>query len=310
MGGTRHRTTTARRTLALALLLFLAAGVPARAQAQERVPLRWKFKAGDALHYRMDQNSKTQVKINEQEITTTVSQVLNTTWMVKSIDDKGNALMAQTIDSIKTKIESPFAAVEYDTTSGKEPVGPIAAGVVPMIKALVGKTFQYTMTPAGELRDVKVPEGLLKALKEAGPSAPAVGMFSEEGLKNMITESSLILDAKPTWTRETKIPTPPIGTMQMTKTYRREQEKTKDGFDRISLKVNLSLDPTPDPNFTVKIADQKGGGEFIFDNDNGRVVRSHVEEHVQMDITVMKKQTTQVTDSKTDMTLVPAGKEK
>jgi hypothetical protein len=261
----------------------------------------------------MEQSTKTQMKIPAQaaqgagqDITTTVSQTMDMTWAVKSVDGSGTAVMNQTIDAIQSKISSPFATVEYDSRSGKEPEGPIAAGIVPVLKALLHKTFEYKMSPNGELRDVKVPEGLVQALKEAGPSAPAVGMFSEEGLKNMITESSLVLEPKPSWTRPTKMPMPPVGTLTITKTYTRALGKT-DGLDRITLKSEISLEPGPDPNFTVKVAEQKGTGEFLFDNEKGRVVRSHVEQHVQMDMTVQKMLMKQISDTKMEMKLLPAG---
>lgn len=297
---------------ALAVALGLVAG--RAANAQDAGSLSWKLKAGESLHYQMKQSTKTQVKVPGQgaqgagqDITTNVDQTMEMTWAVKSVDPSGTAVMNQTIDSIRSKISSPFATVEYDSRSGKEPEGPIAAGIVPMFKALVGKHFEFKLTPNGELRDVKVPEGLVQALKEAGPSAPAVGMFSEEGLRNMITESSLVLAAKPgmpSWTRETKLPMPPVGSLRISKTYTLEPQK-KNGLDVVSLKSDIALEPAADQPFTVKVRDQKGTGEFLFDNAKGRVTSSHVEQHIEMEMTVQNMQLTQISDSKTEMTLMP-----
>src|SRR5262249_10693052 len=147
--------------------------------------------------------------------------------------------LTQTLDRIRTKIDSSLGTFEYDSKSDKPPEGAIAAGVVPTLKALVGATFRYKMSPQGELSDVQVPEGLLKALREAGPMGN-VGMFSEQGLKNMINESSLALPKEDlvkgkSWTRKATIPAPPVGTLTLDKTY--TCEGPGDGGEKIGLQV-------------------------------------------------------------------------
>ena len=309
MGMTTARSRTARRALGVAVASAVAftlgaATAPARAAAPV---LRWKFTEGDAFHYQMDQKTVTQVKGPNQDIKTTVTQTIDTTWSVLSVDkDSGTASMTQTIDRVRTKIEFPFGAFEYDSKSEKPPEGPLAAGIVPTLKALVGSRFQYKMSPQGELSDVRVPEGLIKALKEAGPASSNVGMFSEDGLKNMINESSLVLpkDAekdKP-WTRQTKIPSPPIGTMLLDKTYT-YTGPDKEG-DKITLDVKVSLEPDPKSNFDIKLGNQEGKGTFYFDSKSGRVASSTVTEKIDMVIKVMNAEVNQSTDMSTTMKLL------
>ena len=62
-----------------------------------------------------------------------------------------------------------------------------------MLKALVGAEFSFKMNGRGQLTDIKVPQKLLESLRQAGPAAAAGGMFSEEGMKNLISQSSLSL---------------------------------------------------------------------------------------------------------------------
>jgi hypothetical protein len=283
--------------------------------------LRWKFKPGEALHYQMDQKTVTQIKANGQEIKTTLSQTIDSTWTVESVGSDGAAEMAQTLDRVRTKIESAFGALEYDSAAGKDPEGPIAAGVVPLLKALVGAKFRYKMNPQGELSDVKVPDGLVQKLKEAGPAAANVSMFSEEGLKNLINQSSLSLPKEDltkdkTWVRESKIPAAPIGTMTLEKTYK--YDGPAEGGEKIGLSVKMGLEPTPGNNIDVKVGDQKGEGSFIFDNTAGRVASSTVTEKMEMIIKVMNQEVNQSTDSTSSMKLIdvkaagakPAGESK
>jgi len=309
MGKFSTRCRSSRRAFGVAVAAAVGlslAHAPGASLARAEAPaLRWKFSVGEALHYQMDQKTVTEVKSANQNVKTTVTQTIDTTWNVRSIDDSGTADLTQTLDRLRTKIDSPFGAFEYDSNQKKAPEGPIAGGVVPMLKALVGAKFEYKMSPQGELRDVKIPEGLVKALKEAGPTANNVGTFSEDGLKNMILESSLILPTKDldkSWTRQTKIPSPPIGTLVLDKTYK--YEGPKDDVEVIGLDVTVKLDPDPKSTLDIKIGDQKGQGRFSFDNKAGRVVNSTVGERVEMLITVQNNKVTQSTDTSTTMKLV------
>jgi hypothetical protein len=306
--GNRSSMTRRRSTLALSTLsLVLTIGT---AGAQEPKPLVWKFKPGEALRYRMDQSTKTQVKAGGRDNTVTVSQVLDTTWSVKSVEPTGAAVMVQRFDAVSTKLESPFGKVEYDSKSGKEPTGALAAGMLSILKSLVGQSFEYRMTPEGEVHDVKVPEALLKSLKESGPTGPAAGPFSEESLKTMISEMALPLSGKSgssSWTKESKAPSP-FGVIRTVKTFSRAAQKTSEGYDRLDMKVNMAFDPSPDSKVTMKISEQKGEGEVVFDNEKGRVVSTRFEEHTQVDLSYMDMSETQITDKKSSSTLLPPEK--
>jgi hypothetical protein len=315
MGGTASRARSARRGIGLrgALVVAAAAALAAGPNARAAAPvLRWKFNPGESLHYQMEQKTVTEVKANNQNVKSSVNQTLDTTWAVKAVDTAGKAEMTQTIDRIRAKIEHPFGAFEYDSKDGKQAedklaVDKVAAGLVPIFKALVGATFKFKISPQGELSDIQVPEGLIKSLREAGPTAANAGMFSEDGLKNMIRESSLVLPdqaADKPWTRQSKIPSPPIGTLVVDKTYSYDG-KDADG-EKIGLATKITLEAAPNANFEVKIGNQEGKGTFVFDSNVGRVVRSNVTQKLEMVITVMNTQVTQSTDTATVMSLLKA----
>ena len=303
MGGTTLRFRSEFR-LGGALLLLLAAALTAGAPARGAAPtLKWKFSAGEALHYQMDQKAVTELKANGQSSKTTVTQTLDTTWHVQTVDASGAAEMVLSIDRMQTKIESPFGPVEYDSKSTKQPEGAIAAGVIPVYKTLIGAKFKYKISPNGELSDIQVPEGLMKSLREAGPTANA-GMFSEDGLKNMIRESSLLIPEtldKP-WTRQKKIPAPPIGAQTEDWTFKYEGKENDE--DKIGVEVKVGLEPAADSKFDAKISSQEGKGNFYFDAKVNRVVRSHVVRKLVMVIKVMGNEVSQSQDATTDIKLV------
>jgi len=297
----------------LGLAVLGAGAAPAGATT-----LRWKFKAGESLHYAMDQKTVTTVnfKVGEEkkEIKTTLTQTIDMTWSVKAVDSQGTADVTQSFDRLRTKITSMFGSFEYDSKAEKDPEGPIAAGIVPLLKALVGAQFSFRMNPQGELSDVTIPESVSKALSAAGAGLPGgggSGPFSAEGLKNMIVESSLALpkgDLAPgtTWTRQTKAPTPPLGTLLLDKTYRYEGPEPGGQAEKIGLVTKIQLQPAAESQMKLTIKSQEGQGTFDFDNNAGRVTNSHVTEKIVMLISIMNNDIDQDSDSTTDMKLVPA----
>ncbi len=135
--------------------------------------MRWKFTPGEVLHYQMEQKTTTQVKLaaTNQDVKTTVSQIVDTTWTVLSVDAAGNAEMSQSIDRMRSKVESNFGTFDFDSQSDKKPEGVVGGPLVPILKALIGQKFKYKITPLGELSDIQVPDALLKTLEESGPAA-------------------------------------------------------------------------------------------------------------------------------------------
>jgi hypothetical protein len=263
---------------ALAFSFSTTGGGAARAAAPV---LKWKFTPGEALHYQMDQKTVTERVFNGQDLKTTVTQTTEMTWAVKSVDPAGTAEIAQTVDRIRTKIEpSVGKAFEFDSKEAEQPTGLIAAQVVPTLKALAGTTFLYKLSPQGEPSDIKVPESLIKSLKDSSKAAPKGGMFSEEGFKNMIKEMSFVLPGTPLdkpWTRQTKQPSP-IGTMVLDKTYKYDGSEAN--AEKIVLDVKATFEPAP--NLNVKLGGHEGKGVFLFDNKAGRVVSATVHDKTEM----------------------------
>ncbi len=301
-----------RRRLGNKLWAILAAATAVAAllaqPAQAADALRWKFTKGETLKYTMEQKTTQNMKAKERELKTTLNQTIDLHWTIKNVAGEV-AEMSQTIDRVRTKVEVPGNAFEFDSQSGKSPEGPIAGMLIPMLKALVGAEFSFKMNGRGELTDIHVPKQLLESLSKAGPAATAGGMFSEEGLKNLISQSSLTLpenglEKGRSWTQHARVPVPMLGTMLMNKTYTYQGSDDKDPNQiKIGLDTKVTLEPAADSNVAVQVKNQKGDGEFSFDNQAGRVRSSHVNDHMEMSITVQGQTLQQTTDTVTSMTL-------
>jgi hypothetical protein len=286
----------------IGLAPIFGAGTEARGEV-----LRWKFKAGEKLVYTMDQKTVTTMKIMGQEAKTTLSQTINMHWDVKSLTSDGGAQVSQTIDRFRTKIESPSLPFEFDTNDKKDPEGPVATTMVPLLRAMVGAEFTMKMNPNGELTDIQVPEKLLNTIRNAGPAGG--GMFSEEGLKSMLAQSSFSfpnesLEKGKGWTRHSKIPTPAIGTLVLEKDFTFQGPDPKHPMlVSIDLVTKVALEPSADANVSIKISSQNGKGSFLFNPETGHMETSIVKDTMVMSISAMGQTIDQTTETDTVMKL-------
>src|SRR5262249_24127730 len=140
--------------------------------------------------------------------------------------------------------------------------------------------------------------------------------FSEEGLKNLIGQSSLTfppdsLDKGKTWSSSSRIPVPMLGTMVMEKIYTYDGADPKDAaLVKIGLETKVSLEAAADSNVAVKISSHSGQGEFAFNRQVGRMVTSRVNDKMEMSLSVMGQELQQSSDSLTEMTLGKTGPSK
>jgi len=194
------------------LIALVALGGIATTGAQAEGPLRWKFKVGEKLDYNMVQEMQMTASgaALPQEMKTSMRQEMNMTWDVQGVDDKsGEAVIRQKFDRVKMKMSTPVGGFEYDSKSEEAPTG-LGAMIAPMYKAMTEGEFEITMTSRGEVKDVKIPEQVITALKNS-PNAAAMGdIASAEGFKKMISQGALVLPENApkkgeTWTTKVEI---------------------------------------------------------------------------------------------------------
>jgi hypothetical protein len=295
----------------------IALGTLAIGQGAGAETLRWKFSPGESLHYRMEQKNVTAVKAPGHDLKTTVTQVTETTWTVRSVDKNGTAVMEQTIDRIRMKIESPLGKpVEYDTARDSKPSGLVAATLVPTLKAIVGGTFRYNITARGEVSALQLPENLLETLAEAAKSGQGSSMFSAESLKSMILDMALVLPENDLakgarWSRRSKLAAA-LGTEVRDKTYTYEGRDGTSNAEKIGVSVIVGLETPPNASVSIQVRDQKDSGLYHFDNRAGRVMDATRAQSIRVVYSVISPQTrtlqevNESRESSSTMTLVEA----
>jgi hypothetical protein len=293
--------------LALALLF-----VPA--PAASAATLRWKLKPGDAFHYLMEQTTVTVPKRNGMDLgKITQTFTVDLTRTVKSVGDDGTAEMTQKFDRVRMKYDAGLVKVEFDST--KEPDA-ASAPLVGSLKAMVGAEFSFKMTPRGEMSDVRIPEAVVKAFREAGSRGGAADQFSEEGFKKSLVETSVTFPAEDlapgkAWSRQLKIPTPEGAQVTQTRTYTYEGPDAKEGagVERIGITSKVDLQGAATGADKPEIKSQDCKGALYFDNVAGRMVNSVVTEKTETTLKVMDAKIDVTVDQNTTMKLMPAAAE-
>jgi hypothetical protein len=274
----------------LAAVMLLVNAAPAPAQAT----LRYKFKKGDKLNYVMEQKIAMTMSVAGKDIAMDMAQTIDTTWSVASVDEDGKAKMTQTITRVRFTMDGPTGKVDYDSKEGKEPEGLIGKMIGPIFSALAGADIDLSMDATGKVSDVKVPDKLSKAVKNLPGGGAGLGeMFSEDGLKQVIDQSGLVLPKEPvakgkSWEQKVEFKSAG-GKMNVVSTNTYEGAVKKDGkeLERVSLKPVMTLTPDPDAQAKITLKSQEAKGTAYFDNAAGRLVESNMTQNMEMQTSVM-----------------------
>jgi hypothetical protein len=294
------------RAIALGLALAVPTGFSG-SLAEAKATLRWKFQEGETLKYTSNQVVSTKILDPDgKELKQTTSLVIDMTWKVKSVEaSTGTAVMTQTIDRIRTTASLPFGKFSFDSKEAAEAPGPAAS-----LFKLVGAEFTLKMNPRGELSEIKLPEKLLSALQAGQDQAGSQVPYSEEGLKNMLVTTSVLLPEGPVdpgakWSRKLTIPT---GGPDQTRTIEQVYTYTGPGASGETIELVTAFDaPKADPSLPVSVKAQESKAKIDFDATAGRLKEIAATEHIEVAGKVMDKDVVQTNDTTSTLTLSPAG---
>jgi hypothetical protein len=279
--------------------------------AAQDVKLRYQFKEGDKPTYTMEQKMTMEMMIGAQAIKTTMNQVMDFNWDIKSVDKDGKAQMTQTITRVKLTVDGPQGKAEFDSKDNKEPTDPIGKLLAPALKTLVGAEIAMTMDPRGQPTDIKLSDKFKEALKN-NPAAqgPQAEMLSEDGIKKMMTQSGLILPEGAVkmganWTNKAEMKLGALGKMNINTQYNYDGPETKDGktLQKITLKPDVTLEADPNAPVKTSIKSQDSKGKALFDNKEGRLVETNLTQELVMEINAMGQMLSQKTTTTTALKL-------
>jgi hypothetical protein len=296
--------------LALLTAVILHSGTsPALAQDE----LRWKLKEGTKLDYEM----VTDMTIGAEggplgAQTIVVNQEMDMTWDVVGVNEEGDALIKQKFEQIKMKmtLPPPLGGFEYDTKSDAAPAGPVAM-LAPVFKKMTESEFELTMTPRGEIKDVKIPDEVSKMLQN-NPAAAQLGeIATPEGYKKTIAQGALVFPEKPLkrgeeWTNKVEVNNPQAGKQVTEMTYKYVGPKEIDGVSYAVFEPSLKMTFEGTPQVQMKVSEQESSGEVLFNIAEGRLHSTKLDQKVTIDVTVMGQAMKQKIDQTIEVKVAPA----
>ncbi len=283
----------------LVAIVVFSAVAPANAAD---TTLRWKFAAGQKRAYVMTQKSTITNNAAGNNVEISITQTMDMSWEVTSVDKEGVAEMLQTIDRIKLDTTGPNGKVELDTADAQDPAG-VPESMTKMLRAIAGAPFTVKMDGRGEFKDVKLPPKMLKAFEEAGPAAAMFG--GEEGLKKLVQQSMLVFPAEAigpgkSWKANRKMPMP-LGTMVLDMTYTLEAPEGTD--EKIGVDAEIGIEPAKNSPVEIKVTSQEMKGHYRFDNTAGILKSSDVVQKMKMTVNAGGQQIEQEIESTVKLAL-------
>ena len=297
----------ALRCVGLVVLTLFAAATSAMT-ARADTTLRWKFKEGAKNHFEMTMEMVQDTKAGPMPFQVKMNQIMDMTWEVKSVGDDGTATMNQTIDRVRMEMVLPQAGqppIKYDSQQKEKAPG--TEMLARIFEIMIGKPFVLRVTPLGKVLDLSAPADLVAALKGASPQQMG-GLFSEDGLKQMISQSMMPLPEEDvaegaTWEKSAEMNTPPFGKQVTTTEYKFVGPEARDGrnLDKIDVALDMKFEAGGDTQAKLKLKDNKASGEIYWDNDTGLPAESTVNSKMTFEITVEAQTIEQTVSTKVRM---------
>jgi hypothetical protein len=289
-------------------LLVVAVGHFSLVHAEE--PLRWKFKVGEQLDYKMTQKMDMDMDAGQAgKLHTSMNQTMDMQWDVKGVNDKGEAVVEQSIKRIQMKMEAPGGqGFEYDSSSEGPAVG-MAAMIAPMFEAMTAGAFEVTMTPRGEVKDVRIPPEMAKAITQ-GPGGAGGEEAAVEQFKTMVTQGAFVLPENPPtpgqeWTTKVDVKNPAGGNQTVETTYKYEGSRDVDGTTYAVIRPSMKMDLAGNAMMKMTVKEQKTSGEVLFNEAAGRLHSMSIDQDLTMDIGVGGQTMPGTIKQKVDVTVTP-----
>jgi hypothetical protein len=272
------------RRLGLAVAVTLASLI-APAIAAEPVLLRYKFAKGDQLVYRTKHEERQLQTIADEKHESTVNDEIVTLQVVDEIDGNGNAIIKTRAVHRKRKMDGQGGKFEFDSKSAERDTGSeLGSRVTPALERLTGSEYQITVTPRGELAEVKGFTEIVADLVKDNPAATLeAGILADnDSQKHSEQERFVVFSEKPVspgdnWEHPIEAEFKGIGTLKgkVTYTYESDDKVGDRKTARIGVKTDLTIEfnlATGGIKLTGTMTTTSSSGTVQFDPATGRIV--------------------------------------
>lgn len=206
-----YKTTNMKKTKAILSALFTAVvlmatmascGSGKSGGSDGSADLKLNFKPGDKYLYTTEVNQT----INTMGVSGMQQVIIMEMIYEVTASDGNNKKLTITYDHIKMKNTTPMGAMEYDSRGEKK-----EEGMLSFMDSLIGKSFNLTIAPDGNIVKVENLSNIMNALPgEGAVKAELQKQFSDTAIKQMMQNSFDIYPGKPvkvgeTWKKNTSM---------------------------------------------------------------------------------------------------------
>ncbi len=295
------------------LALFVAMVAVQRGRARADVELRWKFESGETVRFTTSTEVLQDMEIGGQQLASKMTQIMDMTWKVKEAGEDESTLDV-TIDHVHVEMTPPgpaAKAIVYD--SKNETHEGQAAMMAPLFGAMINQPMTLTVTPLGEVKDIKLPEGMIAAMQKAGPGAKEV--LSEDAMKQTISRVMIAFPESvatgKSWESNFETKNPILGTQKAltTYTYVGPEEAEGRSVEKLDVNVQLSFDQPADAQAKATIKEQASEGAILFDNKQGMPLSTSMNSQMKLELSAGGQMIDQAITTKVMMKQLPPAKE-
>ena len=303
-GKARHSITT----MLVAIAWLLSGLLPGSASAEV---FRWKFKAGEVLHYSVEAKIATTGKQMGQERKSTQSQTMDISWTINSVGAGGVANVTLRYDRVRMRREMPpLMPFEFDSNASSQRTQSGFEAETQQLKAMVGAEITFAFKPTGEIADVKIPEQTLKRLRDAAPGGADDQKVFEAALKDILVQASPpafpaeSIEAGKNWSsKPAKLPLQ-FATMTVESTFTFQGPDSRmPSLLLVGIDTKVAFEPAE--GVTIQIRKQEGKGNLAFDAAAGRVASSRMSQKIDLSVSGMGQTMEQMTETVTALTFRP-----
>ena len=291
----------------LQLQVFCAAAAvlicAVQASADDAVQFRYKMSKDDSLVFRATSVLKQTQKLTVNGVDMTVETAMKTIDVsVRTLggkDDKGSFKLQS--ENLSMKIKAKIAQLGEYTFDSKfsdnEKSSTLGMSMTPIYESLSGAIANVTISPLGEVIEVKGLEELLKdALKDNPLGQQFAAGATKDGAKMAYGEfyiqfSEKALKPGDTWEIPFEVKLPKIGTIKGKKIFKYEgpdkvgETKTAKFSAQNELQIDINID-MGQAKVTGSLAVSKSSGTIQFDSERGQVLSSKSTMTMTGDLTV------------------------
>jgi hypothetical protein len=277
--------------------------------------LQWKFQPGQVILVELEQSTRTQqaslapgLKDRSENpnshsgnasrsstlsssnpgphtgATSEAKMTMRMKWQVRSISPEGVAEIAQTVENVAIDMSSPDGGrIQFDTSDQRSNTG-LARTLRENVQPVIGLTVLQRMNPQGEILDARLAPESRQRLDNDGKGQGVRQVFSEEDVRNLVTQSAAVLPQRPvrpgdTWESSSKSNSP-LGELLTTMryTYRGSFRQGERTLERIDVQLDIVMPQKEQPPIAATLRDQQSQGTLWFDAQAGMFVQSSLQQ--------------------------------